>query len=204
LRQIFTPNFTGGWVVAGGSANGVGVYEFDNISVRELPGNHASQATSTARPTLQTDASGHWYLDFDGIDDWLQTANVDMSSKTAFSTFGAVEADSLNFASTWSHGIEYNVPGRWVMQANYRAVIRVHGDFGATDFTFRIDGADGTSASSVATNLRNDPIIIGNYANGFLYYNGKNYGFMIIARDLSPTEISTMETYLANKSGVTL
>lgn len=42
-----------------------------NISVRELPGNHASQATAAKKPLLQQDGNGKYYLAFDGVDDGL-------------------------------------------------------------------------------------------------------------------------------------
>ena len=42
----------------------------DNISVRELPGNHARQPTTTARPALR---SGPLRIDYDGVDDLLRT-----------------------------------------------------------------------------------------------------------------------------------
>lgn len=35
-------------------------------------GNHASQATTTARPTLMQDVGGRPYLSFDGVDDYMQ------------------------------------------------------------------------------------------------------------------------------------
>lgn len=41
------------------------------LTVRELPGNHASQSTTTARPTLQRDENGKLHLEFDGVDDQL-------------------------------------------------------------------------------------------------------------------------------------
>lgn len=41
------------------------------MSVREILGNHASQATTTARPILRQDAGGRYYLSFDGVDDSL-------------------------------------------------------------------------------------------------------------------------------------
>lgn len=42
-------------------------------------GNHATQATATSRPLLQTE-SGKWYLAFDGVDDGLFTSgNVDFT-----------------------------------------------------------------------------------------------------------------------------
>lgn len=39
-------------------------------------GNHATQATAGSRPTLQQDATGRYYLSFDGVDDGLATANL--------------------------------------------------------------------------------------------------------------------------------
>lgn len=40
------------------------------VSLREVPGNHASQPTTTARPTLR---SGPLRIDYDGADDFLRT-----------------------------------------------------------------------------------------------------------------------------------
>lgn len=51
--------------------NGVGANcTISAISVRELLGNHASQPTTTARPTLR---SGPLRIDYDGVDDYLRT-----------------------------------------------------------------------------------------------------------------------------------
>lgn len=52
------------------------VSEFDNISVRELPGNHATQSTAASRPTYQIDGTGRGYLNFDGVDDFLVTNTI--------------------------------------------------------------------------------------------------------------------------------
>lgn len=41
-------------------------------------GNHATQATATSRPVLQT-ANGLWYLAFDGVDDWMLTGNINFN-----------------------------------------------------------------------------------------------------------------------------
>lgn len=41
--------------------------------------NHATQTTSTSRPTYQTDGTLHW-LAFDGIDDWLVTPTITPST----------------------------------------------------------------------------------------------------------------------------
>ena len=43
---------------------------WSDFSLREIPGNHASQPTTTARPALR---SGPLRIDYDGVDDYLRT-----------------------------------------------------------------------------------------------------------------------------------
>ena len=48
---------------------------FKDVSVKEVVGNHAYQTTSASRPILRQNATtGAYYLEFDGTDDFLQTA----------------------------------------------------------------------------------------------------------------------------------
>ena len=61
-----------------------------SISVRELPGNHATQATTTSRPTLQQDASGKYYLSFDGVDDYLVTGSIDFTATDKMTVFAGL------------------------------------------------------------------------------------------------------------------
>lgn len=58
-----------------GRSAGVTDITIDNVSVRELPGIHAT-AAGTKRPTYQIDASGRPYLSFDGVDDALVTSTI--------------------------------------------------------------------------------------------------------------------------------
>ncbi len=58
-----------------GRVDGATTY-IDNISVRELPGNHATQSTSLSRPTYQVDSNGRGHLLFDGSDDFLVTPTI--------------------------------------------------------------------------------------------------------------------------------
>ena len=48
------------------------------VSVKELPGNHASQATAAARPVYGT--TGAQYLTFDGVDDGLSTGAITLGA----------------------------------------------------------------------------------------------------------------------------
>ena len=63
---------------------------WDNISVKELPGNHAVQATSTKRPVLKQDGNGKYYLLFDGVDDALATGSIDFTSTDKMTVFAGV------------------------------------------------------------------------------------------------------------------
>lgn len=64
--------------VAGTVPAGVGdpVGRWDDVSGRGLP---FTQATATARPTLQQDADGRYMLSGDGVDDMLATPAIDFS-----------------------------------------------------------------------------------------------------------------------------
>jgi hypothetical protein len=43
-------------------------------------GNHATQATAASRPVLNQDASGNYYLSFDGVDDGMATGSINFSA----------------------------------------------------------------------------------------------------------------------------
>ena len=63
-----------------------------NISVKKLHGNHAFQTVSASRPILQrNDTTGAYYLAFDGVDDYLQTNNIDFTSTDKVSLFAGVQ-----------------------------------------------------------------------------------------------------------------
>lgn len=56
-------------------------------------GNHATQATAASRPLYKTDGTYHW-LQFDGVDDSLITANIDFTSTTKMSVFAGLRKAS--------------------------------------------------------------------------------------------------------------
>ena len=58
---------------------------FDNATVRELPGNHATQSMAAARPIRRTDGT-HWWLEFDGVDDAMATFAIDFTATDKVST----------------------------------------------------------------------------------------------------------------------
>ena len=54
--------------------------------------NHAYQTVSASRPILQRNATtGAYYLEFDGVDDFLQTNSIDFTATDKLSIFAAVK-----------------------------------------------------------------------------------------------------------------
>ena len=73
-QAVFVPSTSS--VTININVYGSGTVVFDNISVKELPGNHAIQSTALSRPTYQVDGNGRSYLSFDGSDDFLVTPTI--------------------------------------------------------------------------------------------------------------------------------
>jgi hypothetical protein len=76
------------------------VYSIDNVTVRELPGNHATQSTSASRPTLQQDSNGMYYLGFDGTDDGMATPSIDFTGTDKMTVWTGVRKLSDAAAGT--------------------------------------------------------------------------------------------------------
>ncbi|MCO8081990.1 LamG domain-containing protein [Acinetobacter lwoffii] len=92
----------------------------DNVSVKELTGNHAYQTTSASRPILRkNDVTGANYLEFDGSDDFLQTNSVDFTAVDEMTVIAAIrgiggalnsiviESSPSGFATNGSFGVRY-------------------------------------------------------------------------------------------------
>jgi hypothetical protein len=71
------------------------VLAVDNVTVRELPGNHLIQPTATSRPTLKQDENGLYHLHFDGVDDSLYSAaSIDFTSTDKMTVFAGLHKAS--------------------------------------------------------------------------------------------------------------
>jgi len=217
---ILTASTVGDFVRFSGG-NGTTVY--DNISVRELPGNHATQSTSTARPTLQLSGSSY-YLDFDGVDDYLvaqySTTLSNITRGVAYRAdadngFVCDDYDNVNYCSLTimptSSNLRFGVNGAgfgqnvvgvggWVLGDDEVAVATALST-SALALQGSGNSASGTSSSAPA-NING--VTLGAAATGLLELNGRIYGFVDVSRGLDAAEIASLETYLATKSGVTL
>ena len=96
------------------------VIEVDSVSVKGIAGNHAYQTTSASRPILRQNAiTGAYYLEFDGSDDFLRTANIDFTATDKVSLFAGVRKLSDAQAGTVvESGTNYTIPrGGFVLNA---------------------------------------------------------------------------------------
>ena len=187
----------------------------DNISVRELPGNHATQSSSAKRPILQS-SGGLYYLDFDGADDWMRT------------TFGAAQAQPNTIAAAlkFDQGSrnEFVVDGVSTdRNAIYKTTTDLQlfagssitdpsaagttelvalGHLNTTSSELRVDGSQ-VVTGDVGSNQWGG-VTLGADSSDTLWLDGRIYGFVGVNRTLTAGEIDDVESYLAAKSGVTL
>lgn len=193
-------------------------------------GNHAIQATSTKRPTLQQDGS-LYYLDFGG-DDGLATSAIDFTGGDQLTVCAGARKDTdttmvvgelsanvgtnngafrlASLSNTWRYGAK----GTSIVNVNatpYGAgatsVITGLSDISTPVATIRVDGVQkATSSTSQGTgNLGNYPLNIGARSNASsLFLDGRIYGFVI--RDVlsSGSDLTNLEAYMAAKTGVTI
>jgi hypothetical protein len=57
-------------------------------------GNHATQATTAARPLLEQDAGGRYYLRFDGVDDGMATSSINFTATDKMTLLAGVLSSS--------------------------------------------------------------------------------------------------------------
>lgn len=128
--------------------------------------NHAFQAVSASRPVLQRNATtGAYYLAFDGVDDFLQTNNIDFTMTDKVSLFAGVTKLSdtgqmiaeLSEISNYINGAFYLVAGADAGGVGYTSLVRgsalTEANKLARSFTYL---APDTAVLSVKHDISND------------------------------------------------
>lgn len=208
---------------AGTTPAGVG----DTVArINDLSGNghHATQATAAARPVLQQTAGGLWYLEFDGVDDFLE-APISTTETSYTALIGADQYDDK-----FSYFYQLNVDG--TAQASLRGgpTPGYDGDLvlrglGKSDLTYTnhtvgpkvITANQNSSDSFIRYNgaivggpasVDNAPIqkigIGKRYDRDDFNFSGRIYGLVLRVDAVDAEKITATEQYLAAKSGVTL
>ena len=235
--SAMTSNGTYKFIIASGSGNselrilssGSGfVGNVDSISVKELAGNHASQATAASRPLYKTSGGLHW-LQFDGVDDSLSTSSIDFTSTNKMSVFigsmntfgGSAYEICVKFGGINAAGslyATYHLENRFEIGTSqgYRDyVFSSPSDGVASVNTILLDGAlSGESSvlfessapnSSGASSLAGSAGYFGNYPleispSGF-FFGGRIYSMIIRGALSTPQQITDTENWVNGKTG---
>jgi hypothetical protein len=212
----------------GTTAAGVGDpvgYVFD----RSGNGNHAIQATAGKRPILRQDASGYYYLEYDGTDDCLQVTSCvlaqyqhiwaavdcDDSSKQFFveqsanagsnNGFWLYGADNLAWMMQNSNIHSANGVSNWlgtaaaIAELIYNASEQQHYKNAVAQTLGDIVG--GRAADANIT----DTLNIGSRNNGAgVQFQGKFYGLVIRSGVTAAGDVTKTRTWIGAKAGLSL
>lgn len=234
VRLVFTATETNSRIdFYRNSASNTHAVFADNISVRELPGNHATQTTSTSRPVLKQDAGGQYYLKFDGVDDGMVTNSIDFTATDKMTVFAGVRKLSDAFGVIAELSASFSAsPGTFLMDASFAigsygwlskgtvaqgtttlghpapvsSVITGVGDIAGDRTTTRINGtqsAQNTSDQGTG-NYGNYPLYIGRRGGINTPFNGHLYSLIVRGAATTDTRIAQTESWAAKKTGVTL
>lgn len=195
--------------------------------------NHpATQSVSAKRPMLRL-VSGVWSLEFDGVDDFLQTTNIDFSAQSEMTVFaGVTKASDTTAGVVVELGTNVtSVNGTFALQAPDGASATYSSSFrGSVTQKCLASGyvAPNTSiivapcsfgffqtqrTNAVTTNgndlqgtgdFSNLPLYIGMRAGTSLPFSGKITGLIIRGKYTFVPALQPTEQYLADKSGVIL
>ena len=187
-------------------------------------GNHATQSVSASRPTYQTDGFLHW-LQFDGVDDNLAhpyssgTSNLTLAASGATTTnsgrqqiIGAGAAGNKLTSLVW---IRVNNADSW---GTYSTTDKATGDSALNTPIVMINvGNHASEVQKLYTNGQltasftgifqgdsNDRRYIGSERASSSFMQGRIYGIAGLGREITESELFSLNKYLATKSGVTL
>lgn len=179
-------------------------------------GYDATQTTTASKPVLRQDGSGNYYLEHDGVDDWLRALftiaqpwdRVSAFRQISWAAFrrimggGSTTAGSLLQRTSsptlalFSSSV-FNVSGP-AIGSNAIFTERHNGasSRGATNSNAYTTGNAGTTAPGGVT--------IGANYQGAEASSVYFYGAAMIGRALTDTETSDLRSFMASKAGVTL
>ena len=184
-------------------------------------GNHATQSTSTARPVLQS-SSGLYYLEF-VIDDYMQTAPfASPLAQPNFISLAGLLPDSTGSSALYFDGLASGSRHFAYAPKNDTTLLvgTDGGNYSGAEpdgtstnvWSFNFDGAssylrqDGTQVATGNTGATTlgGLTLMANITPSASPHTTNMHGFILVNRTLTAGEITDLESYLADKSGVTL
>jgi hypothetical protein len=188
-------------------------------------GNHATQATTAAKPYLRSSGGLYW-LEYDGVDDWMTVAfaavpSAELAVVAGRATSVAVDSGFYgNLNSSALAGFQIHLAtstaevrtgsGAALSSASAGTVTAgvnfvLAGYAGSGSQTARRNGVAGTSVSATrAAGAVGYALGRRSAAQASEYLGGRIYGLVSLHRAATGSEIANIERTLAAKSGVTL
>lgn len=192
-------------------------------------GNHATQATTTKRPVLKIDAGGCYYLSFDGVDDALQTSNIDFTGTDKMTVWAGVTYTntSVYIITELSNSPSTN-PGSFYLAANDGPNLVGAATYGTGPASLkRVTLVPGTPAFISATydlatpgtglrvntssigptpivgttraSFHSGPLFIGARGGANYFFNGRLYSLIVRGAQSSLSQIEATEAYIKQK-----
>lgn len=194
-------------------------------------GNHATAPSDAARPVLQIDGNGKYYLYFDGVDDCLTTTLFNLGSSYSMHVGWSVDlvttGDRTLFAQRSKVSPNPMRASLDISAANHRFYDRNDAGTVVTGLVYsvsadtkyvttaqskpeeqilRVDGVLRSSQSKTlgVTTLTDNSIGRAEVAAPVSYFKGKLYGMILRSAYSTSKEILKVEAYIADKIGVVL
>lgn len=176
-------------------------------------GNHATQATTAAKPLLQV-VSGKYYLDFDGVDDRLAAATI--LTAQPISAFVGAKPD----VTAVQRYFDTNSTSRMLMGLQSATTICIYagvavieytpssmtanvvntGIFNGASSSLRENGVQKVTGNPGTLGL-NTVLSVGSSGTPHEWFNGRIYAMVILGRLATGTEITDTEAYVNSKTG---
>lgn len=203
-------------------ASNAGTTSDITLSIVEIPGNHASQTIAASRPTYRTDGTLHW-LAFDGVDDFLSAVHS-FPATTSLTTTLAATLKTTGFKNSISFGLtgfrfETDGAGSTAVKVFGSAVIPNGTTLASVGINNKLvyvsilnssggwivkssEGSLSQGAGTPAAENVGTTIYLGARAAGTAFCAMDLYGTCVSAAAIPDPQLNTLETYLAQKSGV--
>ena len=185
-------------------------------------GNHAVAPSDAARPLYKTDGTYHW-LQFDGVDDYLSTANIDFTSTDKMSVFsGSNGHNAICSSSPISSGFavlraQANNGFRGDLKdaakpycslaVDVKKIITVLFDSSQSTILSQVrarsNGADltlTTNGSVASGNQGTYPVVIGDWAAAYKFV-GNIYSLIVRGALSTADEITATEMWVNQRTG---
>lgn len=216
--------------LSGGVGSDVTLY-VSRVQFEAGPQMTGYQAVQSLLDVTETGQAPLWHLAFDGVDDHLRTAALDLTARPEVTcaasllkftdtgracllSQGAALAQSFNLLAAPAAGsgaFAYETGQIAAQRSESNAlprpfVVLGDGDLSAPSRRLRVNGAEAAvSTGQPAPGHRNEPLWLGSAGTTSVqgdYFSGRLYGLAMLARRLAPSEVSLLEGWLARRSGL--